>query len=234
MLAYLGFGFFYTISAIFSIDKFSSIFGYPTRIHGGFLSYLSYGVISLIYAASNFSLAWRERHLQVILASGIVVSVYAILQKFGVDAALWNQDVQSRVFGTFGQPNWMAAYLIVMLPIATYFLRRESQLWRKCLYLGVLSFCVVAIFFSGSRSGLSGGLIAILGVALYLAWSKNIWQRVDKAVLILTVIAICLVSGYGLWINLWGRVETMTIRLAVWEGVWQIIWKGLDENTVIQ
>lgn len=74
--------------------------------------------------------------------------------------------------------------------------------------------------FSGSRSGLSGVLIAMLGVALYLVWSKNIWQRVDKAALILTVIAICLVSGYGLWINLWGRVEMMAIRLAVWEGVW--------------
>lgn len=225
MLAYLVFGFFYTLSTIFSIDKYSSIFGYPTRIHGGLLSYLSYGVISFIYAASNFSQTWRERHLQVLLGSGVVISVYAVLQRFGVDASLWNQDVQSRVFGTFGQPNWMAAYLSVMLPIATYFVVREQTQLRKFLYVGILSICLVASFLSGSRSGLGGGLIAMLGVALCLGWSKNIWQKVDKRVLMWTLVGICLVSGYGLWINLWGRVETMTIRLAVWEGVWKIFWR---------
>ena len=51
--------------------------------------------------------------------SALLVTLYAVAQKFGIDAHLWVQDVQNRVFSTLGQPNWLAAYLVTIIFIAT-------------------------------------------------------------------------------------------------------------------
>ena len=55
--------------------------------------------------------------LLITLVSGFFVSLYGILEHFGIDKNLWVQDVQNRVFSTLGQPNWLAAYLCILLPI---------------------------------------------------------------------------------------------------------------------
>ena len=105
------------ISTIFSIDRHVSIFGYYSRFNGGLLSTISY--ILLYYAfISNFPKEKIKKLLTVILASGVIVSVYGILEHFGIDKNIWVQDVQNRVFSTLGQPNWLAAYIAVLLSIS--------------------------------------------------------------------------------------------------------------------
>ena len=37
------------------------------------------------------------------------------------NVSCWQQDVKSRVFATFGQPNWLAAYLEILIFIGLYF-----------------------------------------------------------------------------------------------------------------
>ena len=59
------------------------------------------------------------RLLLITLLSGFLVSLYGILERFGIDKNIWVQDVQNRVFSTLGQPNWLAAYLCILLPITT-------------------------------------------------------------------------------------------------------------------
>lgn len=107
------------LSTLFSIDQHVSIFGYYSRFHGGLLSTLSY--VLLFYAfVSNRELISIKKLITGALISGFFVAVYGILERFGIDAHIWVQDVQSRVFSTLGQPNWLAAYLAILLPIAVY------------------------------------------------------------------------------------------------------------------
>jgi len=79
-------------------NKKFSIFNHPSSTP----TYLS----SIIY-----------RLLTVILITGLIVSLYGIAEHFGIDKNIWIQDVQNRVFSTLGQPNWLAAYLIALIPI---------------------------------------------------------------------------------------------------------------------
>lgn len=112
--------------------------------------------------------------LKVTLATAMVVAFYGVLERLGIDEHLWVQDVQSRVFSTLGQPNWLAAYLVALIPIAMGFALKSqnsnpsAQQGKRHFYwpLGsgfwvltaVLFFLV--LLFTRSRSGLLGFAVA--------------------------------------------------------------------------
>ena len=67
------------------------------------------------------------------LISAFFVSIYAVLERLGIDSHLWVQDVQSRVFSTLGQPNWLAAYIVALIPTTWAFAilsLRDPARWR--------------------------------------------------------------------------------------------------------
>jgi len=114
------------ISTVYSIDPYLSVWGYYGRFNGGLVSLFSYlilyyGLVSNSSFGSDHS-SFIKNCLFASLFSGFLVSLYAIAQHFGIDANLWVQDVQNRVFSTLGQPNWLAAYVAILLPIAFSFI----------------------------------------------------------------------------------------------------------------
>jgi len=107
-------------STFFSIDRHVSIWGYYSRFNGGLLSIISY--LILYYAfVTNFPKEKILTLLKIALACAVIVSLYGIAEHFGIDKHIWVQDVQNRVFSTLGQPNWLAAYLAIILPIISSF-----------------------------------------------------------------------------------------------------------------
>jgi putative inorganic carbon (hco3(-)) transporter len=116
------------ISTIFSIDTHVSIFGYYSRFNGGLLSIISYILLYYCFIA-NFPIKKLKTLLTLIILSGFIVGIYGALEHFGVslscliitgkaDVSCWVQDVQNRVFATLGQPNWLGAYLAILIPIS--------------------------------------------------------------------------------------------------------------------
>ena len=168
------------ISTVFSIDPFTSWFGYYSRFNGGLLSVISY---SLLYWAfvSNLDRKSALRTLYFILSSAVIVSIYGILERFGIDKTIWVQDVQNRVFSTLGQPNWLAAWLVTLIPIAwALTLNPKLKIQNSKLYLksknfwvffltSILFFCT--ILFTKSRSGLLG-----FSVAYLVFWTLTFWK----------------------------------------------------------
>src|SRR3989344_9077344 len=130
------------LSTIFSMDTHISIWGYYSRSNGGLLSIISYLLLYWAFV-SNMSKEKVLTTLKFALASGVVVSVYGILEHFGVspscvilrnqfNADCWVQDVQARVFATLGQPNWLAGYLAMLIfPALYFFLQEKSKIWPK-------------------------------------------------------------------------------------------------------
>ncbi|KKU87582.1 MAG: hypothetical protein UY16_C0023G0008 [Candidatus Gottesmanbacteria bacterium GW2011_GWA2_47_9] len=106
------------LSSLFSMDPHVSWFGYYSRFNGGMLSIISY--VLLYYAlVSNWpNLSNLTNLLKVALGTAVAVALYGVAERLGIDKSLWVQDVQNRVFSTLGQPNWLAAYLVALTPIA--------------------------------------------------------------------------------------------------------------------
>ena len=71
------------LSTIFSIDPHTSIWGYYSRLNGGLLSIISYLLLYWAFV-SNMDFAKVKTSLKFGLASGFVISLWAILEHFGV------------------------------------------------------------------------------------------------------------------------------------------------------
>ena len=228
LILYLGS---HILSTIFSIDPHISIWGYYSRFHEGLLASVSY-IILYFAAVSNLNREHVKRILYVSFASAVVVSFWGILEhfghspscliitgNFGVDC--WIQDVKNRVFATLGQPNWMAAYLnVIILAILGFALSVKKKLY---LFL-IVGLFAAALLFTRSRSGFAG-LAAGLGVFTLLIVPIS-----NKLKLLTCAVALIIGSVVGIkWYqNLPapgpGVTDSEAIRKPVWEGavrVWE-------------
>ncbi len=158
------------ISALFSIDPHISWFGYYSRFNGGMISIFCYTL--LFYAfVSNISKDMVKKLTVLLLTTGSLVAVYGVLEHVGIDKTIWVQDVQSRVFSTLGQPNWLAAYLVALIPIALAIAFVKKTTWTFSLIpAGVTILFFLTLLYTRSRSGLvAWGIVDILfWVVLFL------------------------------------------------------------------
>lgn len=174
------------ISTVFSIDRQTSLFGYYSRFHGGLLSTISYLVLYWGLVA-NLDKGKVEKLIKAILVSGILVSFYAIAEHFGIDKNLWVQDVQNRVFSTLGQPNWLAAYLNVLIFLALFLgLKKENQ--KPLFYLSSTVIFYLALLYTKSRSGFIGFIfpLALFLITSILFYKKKAREK-NKKVIIITL-----------------------------------------------
>ncbi len=164
------------ISTVTSIDPHVSIWGYYSRFHEGLLATICY--VSLFYAAiTNLTKTSVQKIIVSSFGAAAIVALWGIAEHFGaspsclfitkqLNNSCWIQDVTNRVFATLGQPNWMAAYLdIIILVLIGYSLdlKKSGATTRKFIVLLFLAF--IALLFTKSRSGLvglaTGGLVFI-------------------------------------------------------------------------
>jgi len=143
-----------------SIDIYTSLYGYTSRLNGGLLSVISF--CSLFWCLTPYlDEKFKQKIIDFSLIAGISVSIYGILEHFGIDQHLWVQDVQSRVFSTLGQPNWLAAYLCILLPFSTHkFLESKNKL-PTTYYLLLTTSYYLTLLFTQSKSGIIAGIISI-------------------------------------------------------------------------
>ena len=175
------------LATIFSIDQHTSLFGYYSRFNGGLLStisYLSLYFIFIIYHDHKFINAC----LNTSLFAGLLVALFGIAEHFGIDKNYWVQDVQARVFSTLGQPNWLAAYLCLLLPFSVskmlmYFDSKKFLLSAFSFSLSTLFF--ICLLFTKSKTGLVAAA-ASLGIFFIVFTLKNMHQKASLFLLTFT------------------------------------------------
>lgn len=236
------------ISTFFSMHPRTSWFGYYTRFNGGLLSTITY--ITLFHAfLSNISKMQIKAMISSLLLGLLLISLYAIPEKLGhspscflitqkFDTNCWteNNNPRDRVFATFGQPNWLAAFLIGLIPLGVWQFRRSKDLPDKLYLIAVLLGSSTALYLTKSRSGWLG---LGIGLAFYLfaIFLRHQSKRIKKSILaVLTGVAIfgialALVNSRTLLqANLKsedipiGGTPSEEIRKIVWQGalkIWQ-------------
>lgn len=123
ILAFLGINIVCTLT---SVSPCISLFGFYKR-YEGLLAITNY--IFLFYAVVNFMNTQKLvlRLIKTMLMVAVVISIYGIFQHFGYDPFKWSFSAKERVFGTFGNPVFLSAYLIMVIPLGlTLFFQREK------------------------------------------------------------------------------------------------------------
>lgn len=243
------------LSLFGSIDIHTSWFGYYSRWNGGMLSLVAYAALYWSYV-SNMTHKTNRLFLNWAIGAAVLVAAYAGLEHFGFspscvlttgkwDVACWVQDVQNRVFGTIGQPNWLGAYLValIFIPIAKFI---KTKSW---LNLGIFALLFIVLLYTKSRSGLlalgiSGSIFGLLEFRSEKTKTLK-WLGTIAAIIIVLTLSIrnpvrdLIVKTHndvvsppsGTQLEV-GGTESGTIRKIVWTGALRI-WQASPKNWLI-
>jgi len=116
-----------------------------------------------------------KRIIVVATFSGFLVAIYGILQILGIDFLSWPEDplLTKRTISSFGQPNFLASWLLLVIPLSAYLIYENKKFLLRFLYSFILLIQLVCLFFTASRGGLVAlGLTAILFIFYLLFFVK--------------------------------------------------------------
>ncbi len=157
------------VTTYFSVNHYNSIWG-SFRREEGIISILSYSVL-FIFSKNYFR--WNKKYLKWILASAVIVSLYGILQYFGLDPIPRDElrfGWGSRAFSTMGNPNFLGSYLVLMLPLSMFSFIQD----KKVSLLISSSIIYTCLLFTFTRSALLGFLVILLSIAIYIYKNKSL------------------------------------------------------------
>lgn len=175
------------ISTVFAISPRTSFWGSYLRLQGTYTTFAYLVLVGgLVYAVRD----WRqvERVARVIVLTSVPVALYGIAQKFGSDFTTWNASEPHRIVCTLGNPIFVGAYFIMVIPLAVRQLLLAFAVLRRdpehqavnsllCLSHGAIVVVqVTALVMSGSRGPMLGGMLGFtLFATLYLLWQRRRW-----------------------------------------------------------
>ncbi len=171
----------YIISTIFSISPWVSLWGSYQRLQGTY-SFLSYVVIFALMAGNLQTREQVDRLVTIIIITSIPVSLYGIVQRYGLDPLPWAGDVTERVASNMGNAIFVASYLIMVMPLTitrliesmTAIIKEESASWGHTIlaavYIFTLAVQILTVVFSKSRGPMLGILSAsfVMGLLIIL------------------------------------------------------------------
>jgi tetratricopeptide (TPR) repeat protein len=109
----------FLIATIASVVPHTSFWGSYQRLQGTYTN-LSYIALFLIMVAHLRQREQLERIVIISLLTGLAVAGYGIVQHLQLDPLPWKGDVITRVASTMGNSIFVAAYLIMIVPLGLY------------------------------------------------------------------------------------------------------------------
>jgi O-antigen ligase len=190
------------LSVLFSLNPAQSLFGEYFYLKGA-LFYL--------FVAVHFLICWKvfsekgliDKFLKVVKWVGLGVAVYSIVQYFFLDP-----EVVGRVYGTIGNPNFLAQFLIFPLFVVLF----ERGKWWKWLFLGVI---LLAVFMTGSRAVMLGVLVSLYLWFLFYGKLGKVWKLVFSLGLVAIVVGGLLLLDFDM--------RSVNSRLLLWGSIGDLV-----------
>lgn len=208
-----------TISTITSISPADSL--RDLALHIGGLSFLIV-MINSVNNKQDFNII-----VTVLVFSATLVALYGLLQYVvGVDVdKAWldlenNPGIRTRVYSVFNNPNILAEYLVMIIPLSVSIFWYSKKLSKKIIFLGTTLIMVLALVLTSSRGGWIG-----------FAFSALVFILLIEKRLLLTLIPISLGGLFLLPDSIINRIMSIgnladssnAYRITMWEITLDII-----------
>jgi len=198
-------------------------FGNGEKNHG-WLFYLWLLILGIILSTSTRE--EQKKYLKISLFSGGMVCLYALFQKLGLDPiqSLYSSRLDAtRIFGTLWNPNYLAGYILMLLPLSFLLTRSNKILWW-----GLFGLFTYVLFLTKSLFGIGifAGYLYYLIVYRYVPLRQNT-RHIVTITLIggLTVIGEYTLAHYGEQILEIQKIKGFIARYFLWEtGIHTIFW----------
>jgi O-antigen ligase len=196
--------------------------------HAAALAWAAAAALLVAAAAAGRTRAHRRWLAGAVLAGALFQVVFGARGWFARSRTLWGVELQSnpaRLRGTFVNPNHLALYLGMALPIAFawgwWAVRRaagEPRVERRVLLLAPPLLVWLTLFaglaFTGSRAGLLAALAAVTAQGLLAAGSRRRWWIAPVGIAV-ALLGLAVVASIGLQEGL-GRILTTSVADVSW------------------
>lgn len=180
-----------------------------------------------------------KRLIITILASSGLVSLYGILQFWGIDFLTWPEPpfITKRTFSSFGQPNFLASWLLLTTPLSFYLVIKNKGLWQKFLPALILALQLVCLLFTASRAAWVALFLSIAIFVLTYLWQKLKLSKGRK--IIFSILALLVLFLAALGVNnlsdnrLSGMFKFQSGSVAIRLRFWQISLPAIFEHPVL-
>jgi O-antigen ligase len=170
-----------------STDHHQSVFGERLQHQGALTLLLGVAFFFVARIAVRDADALR-RVLTGMVVGATVVSGYAVVQAVGLDP-IWGRDLPGdRVFSTIGQPNALAAYLVLVLPVALV-LAWHARRWARLAAAVGATAMLATLVLTLSRGGYVG-LAATVPVLLFGAFADQRTRRRAVGGVVVAIVAV--------------------------------------------
>lgn len=191
-----------------------------------FLCFMSgyFLVVNLIRSSD-----WVTRCYFSVLSSSVLVALYGVYQNFFVKAdTTWQdtemfEDITGRVVSTLENPNVLAEYLIMILPIAAAGFLTAKSASQRLVFLfagGILGACLI---FTWSRGAWLGILLAMM--LFLLMYSKKVLVAGLFGILAIPFLPFVLPQSIlNRFLSIGNLGDTSTsYRVHIWEGTFNML-----------
>ena len=209
------------LGGIVSPDTAGSI--KPALIYTVFL--LAYFLIANLIRTRS----WLNKCIWGMTLSLLAVSAYGVMQYvFGFGAVTWQDtsmfsDISGRVFSTFENPNVLAEYLIMLIPLALSLVLYSPKHSAKGIALITLASSALCLVFTWSRGAWLG---FIFGVAVFLLiYSKKILAALISLIALVPFLPFVLPDSIINRFSSIGNIadSSTSYRVNIWSGVMRML-----------
>ncbi len=184
------------LSTLLSNNILTSVFG-VYEDYEGIIIIAAYLMLWVLVHQTTTTFQDVKKYLYMVVIAGTLATAYGIAQNYGIDFIRWNPTTYSasRMFGSLGNPNFLAAYGLMTLPIAWMFFIINQRVSSKLLFLLMTVTMAVAIFFTKSRGAVYGLAVEMLAFGAYLIYDhlrSGRLARENKRWLIVFAVMACL------------------------------------------
>jgi len=237
------FGAIYLVATLTSVAADLSFWGSYQRLQGLYTTFAFLLICALILGELR-SAAQFERLLNVIILASWPVALLGILQRFNLSPIDWQSRTNLRVFSSMGNPIFLGAYLVTVIPLTAARLWQSLQAWRvrrvaASGLAAIVIFCILTaqiacLFFSGSRGP---WLAFFLGTGFItpLIWLASRHRGAIAGGLVVIVLALATsmfvlnmpgtplaglgqVPGMQRLVGILDRDPTVRTRVLIWQG----------------
>ena len=188
-------------------------------------------LFALLYLLAANTVHTRRRItvlLTAVSVAAIAVCLYAFSQKLGVDPIRWSQSGRGRVFSSVGNPNMLAGYLVIVIPLAAALALGIGGRWARIVGSVTVLACVTSLSMTESKGAWLAAMVGAGIMSLCLAVSEP--RSLDKlrqffrdkrvAVLLapLLIAAVCFVGWNGVLHFRRTFGGSARVRIVYWQG----------------
>jgi O-antigen ligase len=212
------------VCTIFSVSPYTSLYGHYENLEG-LVTLLTYFVLFL---AARWLVRTPEQMRTMfvaIAAAAGLASFYGFLQAFRVDPFDWTNysviGAWRRPFATFGNPNFLGAYLVLALPPIGWLAIGGSRPTK--VVVGLLATAMVSLTALTLSRGAWLGMAATIGVAAF-GWQlgklyHSRWRLAAAVLLALAGAAAAVAASTDVRMRA-ARFFDSSGRLGIWSSAW--------------